>query len=106
MELAEFSALLQLVLSQYTVGAIPVSLDRVTAGDAPRIANRGVKVLFFLGADDASIPQAASSPGLFSDDDRSLLASFGLETAPRLEEKLYREMTVIYTACAKPTATC
>ncbi len=103
MELAEFSALLQLVLSQYTVGAIPVSLDRVTAGEAPRIANRGVKALFLLGADDASIPQAASSPGLFSDDDRSLLASFGLETAPRLEEKLYREMTVVYTACAKPT---
>jgi len=103
MELDEFSKLLQLVLSQYDVGAIPVSLDRVTAGEAPRIANKEVKVLFLLGADDGSIPQVAPSPGLLTDDDRSLLASYGLELAPRLDEKLYREMTILYTTCTQPT---
>lgn len=35
MELEEFSSLFQLVLSQYDVGTIPVSLDRVTAGKPP-----------------------------------------------------------------------
>ncbi len=103
MELSEFSKLFQLVLSQYDVGAIPVSLDRVTAGELTRIANRRVRALFLLGADDGAIPRASPSPGLLTDEDRSLLASFGLELAPRLEEKLYREMTVVYTACAQPS---
>lgn len=103
MGLEEFARLFQLVLSQYDVGAIPVSLDRVTAGDAPRLVNRELKVLFLLGADDGSLPQVAAAPGLLTDEDRSLLASFGLELAPRLEERLYREMTMIYGACAQPT---
>ena len=102
MELEEFSDLFQLVLSQYDVGAIPVSLDRVTAGEATRISGKDIRALFLLGADDGAIPQAAPSPGLLTDDDRSLLASFGLELAPRLDEKLYRELTILYTVCTRP----
>ena len=35
MELEEFAQLFRLVLSQYDVGTIPVSLDRVSAGRPP-----------------------------------------------------------------------
>ena len=42
------------------------------------------------------------SPGLLNDDDRSLLASYGLELAPPLSDKLYREMTIVYETCALP----
>ncbi len=100
LELDEFHRLLRLVLSQYDVGSIPASLDRVTAGEMPRLNRKGCKVLFLLGADDSSIPQAAPSPGLLNDDDRSLLASYGLEMAPTLTDKLYREMTIVYESCA------
>lgn len=103
MELEEFSALLKLVLSQYDVGTIPVSLDRVAAGEAGRQGNRAVGALFFLGADDGAIPQVAPAPGLLNDDDRSLLASYGLELAPRAVDKLDREMTILYETCARPT---
>ena len=82
MELDEFAALFRLVLSQYDVGTIPVSLDRVTAGETTRQTGHPVKVLFLLGADDQSIPMVTQAPGLLSDDDRSLLASYGLELAP------------------------
>lgn len=82
MELDEFARLFSLVLSQYDVGSIPVSLDRVNAGEMPRLAHKHCKVLFLLGADDGAIPQAAPSPGLLNDDDRTLLASYGLELAP------------------------
>ena len=102
MELDEFSRLFALVLSQYDVGSIPVSLDRVSAGEMPRLAHRSCPVVFLLGADDGAIPAAAPSPGLLNDDDRSLLASYGLELAPRLSDKLYREMTIVYEACALP----
>ncbi len=103
MGLSEFAQLLKLALSQYDVGSIPVSLDRVTAGEAARMGGRAVKALFLLGADDSAIPQTAPAPGLLTDDDRSLLSSFGLELSPRLADKLDREMTIVYEACARPT---
>ena len=103
LELEEFHRLFRLVLSQYDVGSIPVSLDRVTAGEMPRLSQKECKVLFLLGSDDSSIPQAAPSPGLLNDDDRSLLTSYGLELAPSLTDKLYREMTIVYESCALPS---
>ncbi|MEG2000749.1 MAG: PD-(D/E)XK nuclease family protein, partial [Evtepia sp.] len=104
-ELDEFSRLLRLLLSEYTVGSIPASLDRVTTGDAPRIANRNSKVLFLLGCDDASIPQTAPTAGLLTDRDRDLLAEYGLDLAPRVEQKIDREMTIVYAACTQPKET-
>ncbi|MEG2420245.1 MAG: PD-(D/E)XK nuclease family protein, partial [Oscillospiraceae bacterium] len=103
MELGEFARLLALVLSQYDVGTIPVSLDRVTAGECTRMGYRKIKVLLLLGCDDSAMPMAAPSPGLFTDDDRALLAELGLELAPSLEHKLGREMTIAYVAAATPT---
>ena len=103
LELDEFSRLFSLVLSQYDVGAIPVSLDAVTVADAPRLAHREVKALFLLGADSNSIPDCAPSPGLFSDQDRDVLAAMEVELAPRQEDKLRREMTIAYETCARPS---
>ena len=103
MELEEFALLFRLVLSQYDVGTIPVSLDRVTAGETTRQTGHRVKVLFLLGADDASLPQVGTAPGLLSDDDRALLAGYGLELAQSQRELLYREMTTIYQICARPS---
>lgn len=103
MELEEFAALFRLVLSQYDVGTIPVSLDRVTAGETTRQIGQHGKVLFLLGADDASIPQVSTPAGLLSDDDRSLLASYGLELNQTARDLLYREMTTVYLTCARPT---
>lgn len=62
-----------------------------------------MKVLFLLGADDSSIPQVGAEPGLLSDDDRTLLASYGLELNQSAEERLYREMTTLYQICALPS---
>ena len=100
MELEEFARLFALVLSQYDVGSIPVSLDQVTCGEMPRLSHKRYRAVFLLGADDGAIPAAALSPGLLNDDDRSLLASYGLELAPQLGDKLYREMTIVYECCA------
>ena len=61
--------LLKLLLSRYSLGSIPASLDRVTAGDAQRLSNRTCKVLFLLGADDGSIPLVTPGGGLLTDRD-------------------------------------
>ena len=102
MELEEFAQLFRLVLSQYDVGSIPVSLDRVTAGETTRQTGHGVKALFLLGADDGSIPQVGMQPGLLSDDDRALLSGYGLELNQTQKDLLYREMTTVYQLCARP----
>ena len=103
MELEEFAGVFRLVLSQYDVGSIPVSLDRVTAGETTRMLNHPVRALILLGADDTSIPQVGGARGLLSDDDRSLLAERGLELNQTGEQLIYREMTTIYQLCALPT---
>ena len=103
MDWEEFARLFKLVLSQYQVGAIPVSLDQITAGEMPRLAHKYCKVLYVLGADDTALPAAVPSPGLMSDEDRAVLAAYGLESAPRLTDKLWREMTIVYETCALPS---
>lgn len=99
----QFTRLLRLLLSRYSVGTIPASLDRVTAGDAQRLGGRACKVLFLLGADDSAIPQVTPGQGLLTDRDRELLEDYGLTLSPRLEEKISRENTILYTTCAQPT---
>lgn len=103
MEWEEFGRLFKLTLSQYQVGAIPVSLDRITVGEMPRLAHRHCKVLYLLGADDGNIPAVTPSAGLLGDQERELLAELGLETAPRLTDKLWREMTIVYETLALPS---
>lgn len=103
MDMEEFAKLFALTLSQYQVGTIPVALDRVTAGPCPRLGYENYKAVFFLGCDDKHLPQCVPSPGLLTDDDRCALERLGLTLAPRMEDKLCREMTIAYNACTLPT---
>lgn len=103
MELEEFAQMFRLVLSQYDVGTIPVSLDRVTAGEMMRQTGHSVKVLFLMGADDSAIPHVGATPGLLSDDDRSVLNTYGMELKQSQRELLNREMTTAYQICARPS---
>lgn len=102
MEPEEFTRLLRLLFSRYHVGSIPASLDRVAVGEAARLANRRVKAVFFLGADDASIPQLSAEQGLLTEEDRELLAEYGMPVSPGAEERYSRELTLVYTACTQP----
>lgn len=102
MTLAEFAPLFRLVLSQYDVGSIPVSLDRVTAGETTRQTGHAVKVLFLLGADDSTIPRASFPPGLLTDEDRSYLSLYEAKLYQTARELLGREMTTVYQLCATP----
>ena len=48
MELQSFTDLFVLMLSQYDVGTIPVSMDRVAAGELPNLAHKEANILFLL----------------------------------------------------------
>lgn len=103
MDMEEFAKLFALTLSQYQVGTIPVALDRVTAGPCPRLGYESYRAVFFLGCDDKNLPQCTATPGLLTDEDRRALEELGVQLAPRIEDKLCREMTISYQACTLPT---
>lgn len=103
MDAQEFSRLFLLMLSKYDVGSIPVSLDRVTAGDFDRNRRRRIKHLIVLGASDQRLPYAEDSAGVFSDSDRQRLAEASLSLGSGEEGELWREFSLIYNCLTLPS---
>lgn len=104
-EQPEFGKLFRLVLSQYDVGTIPVSLDQVSAGDMDRMRRRHIRHLIVLGASDDRLPRLGDSPGIFSDDERTLLGGLGLTLGEGRVDSLYRELNLIYNCLTLPSET-
>ncbi|MBQ9512253.1 MAG: exodeoxyribonuclease V subunit gamma, partial [Lachnospiraceae bacterium] len=64
MTFREFYELLCTGMGEFVTGTIPLSVDRVVAGDMERTRLKEVKHLFFLGVDDTAIPKEVSGSGL------------------------------------------
>ncbi len=101
--LDDFSRLMKLLFSQYEVGSIPASLDRVIAGDMPRLLNRKMSALFMLGVQESEVPQVMPAPGLFNQEDRDFLLDNDIELSHYPEEKMKQEFMILYEACTQPT---
>ena len=102
-DLEDFSRLFLLILGQYELGTIPVSLDRVTMQEYSRLGAKRPRILFLLGADDGSIPQVSPPAGILSEPERELLGQAGIELSPAGDLRLLREMTMVYECCTAPT---
>ena len=103
MELDEFARLFRQVLTQYSVGTIPVSLDQVSVSEITRNDRHAAKYLFLLGANDHVLPDPGQSGGILNDDDRDELAQRGIELAPAGMERMGIELQNLYAALAQPT---
>ena len=99
----EFGKLLTLVLSQYDVGTIPVSLDRVSAGDFDRNRRREIKHLIVLGCSDDRLPKGDDGGGIFSQDEKQRLLEADVEIGPGGEDELWREFSLIYNTLTLPS---
>ena len=104
MDLERFAALFPLVLGEYDVGSIPVSLDRVTCGAIDRVCGGGrFKHVILLGVNDGLLPKAPASAGILSDNDRLALDNLGLSLSASGAERMLMEQETIYKALACPT---
>ncbi len=103
MDLHAFGELFCLLLSKYDVGSIPLSLDKVTAGDMDRMRRRSIKHLLVLGCDSAHVPSTDSGVGIFSDDDRQELLRRGIELGSDASDRLYREFALVYNCLSLPS---
>ena len=104
MEQSEFERLFRLVLTQYSVGTIPVALDQVSVSEITRNDRHTTSYLFLLGANDHVLPDPGQSGGLLNEDDRQALALRGVELAPTGMERMGIELQNLYAALAQPTA--
>ena len=100
---AEFRKLFSLTLSQYDVGVIPVSLDRTALGSMTMSRRRDMKCLIVLGATDDNLPTLSKDGGILSDKDHEELSRLADGPPAGLEERLFREMNMIYSALTLPS---
>ncbi len=103
MENEEFVRLLRLVLTQYSIGTIPVALDQVHVSEITRNDRHAEKVVFLLGANDHVLPATVQSGGILNDDDREVLADRGITLAPAGMAQFHVELQNLYAALAQPT---
>ena len=102
MDFERFGRLFTLMLSKYDIGTIPVSLDRVTAGDFDRNRRRDIRHLIVLGASEDRLPRAEEGGGLFSPDERQQLLELKIELGPGGDSELWREFALLYYTLTLP----
>ena len=99
----EFRKLFTLALSQNDVGVIPVSLDRTALGGMAMSRRRDLKCLIILGATDENLPTLSKNTGALSDHEKALLRKLGTDIPAGLEDRLYREMNMLYSTLTLPS---
>jgi len=100
---ADFRKLFTLALSQNNVGVIPVSLDRTPLGSMAMSRRRDLKCLIILGATDENLPALTKSTGTLSESERMILRKLGTEIPAGMEERLNREMNMLYSTLTLPS---
>ena len=103
MDMEGFGRLFTLMLSRYDVGVIPVSLDRVSAGDFDRMRRRNIKHLIVLGVSDERLPAASGDTGIFSDEERKRLLELDIDLGGAGDGELWREFSLIYNCLSLPS---
>ena len=103
MDFDSFGKLFCLVLSKYSLGSIPLSADKVSAGDMDRMRRRSIKHLIVLGCDSAHVPSTEAGSGIFSDDDREQLLHHGIDIGDCPSDRLYREFALVYNCLTLPS---
>ncbi len=99
----EYREILEAGFAEARVGVIPPGVDQVVAGDMERTRLKDVKVLFFLGVNEGSVPKNTSRTGLLSDMEREHLKDQGMELAPTAREQGYIERFYLYLNLTKPS---
>lgn len=103
MELEEYAELLDAGLSEMKVGMIPAGTDQVVVGDMERSRLKDIKVLFFAGVNEGSVPKDKSRGGILSEMDRELLLEQQVELAPTSRQETYIQKFYIYLNLTKPS---
>ena len=100
-----FSRLFRLLLSRYSVGTIPATLDSVTIGSVSAMRCEQVKHLFVMGALEGSFPAFSNVAGVLTDSERTELRTMGLPLTGGAIDGFQIELSEIYGAFNGTTET-
>lgn len=103
LEMDLFIQLFRQMVSQYSVGTIPVTLDQVSVSEITRNDRHTCDYLFLLGANDHVLPDPGESGGILNDDDRDALAGRGIKLSPSGMERMSLELQNLYAALVQGT---
>lgn len=98
-----FIQLFRQMVSQYSIGTIPVTLDQVSVSEITRNDRHTCDYMFLLGANDHVLPDPGESGGILNDDDRDALAERGIRLSPGGMERMKLELQNLYAALAQGT---
>ena len=99
----EFCRMLRLVLTQYSVGTIPATLDQVKVSEMTRADRRTIRALFLLGCNDHLLPRVDQAGGILDRRDRAFLREHDLPLADATFDELDQELQNIYSTLTRPT---
>ena len=103
LENGEFARLLRLVLTQYSVGTIPATLDQVKVSEITRNDRHQVRCFFLLGANDHVLPAVHTGGGILDSEDRETLQQRQILLSDATFDPLDQELQNIYACLAQPT---
>ncbi len=103
---SRFSQLFKLVSSEYSIGKLPDKNDMVGIFSVDLVRQSGKKHVILLGANDGIFPSSSKQGGFFSDSEKKILESMGLDFAESSDEKLYDELFLAYTAICSASQSC
>lgn len=102
-DMKNYIQILDAGFQEIQVGVIPATIDQVMIGDITRSRLEAVKVLFFVGVNEGTVPQRKSSGSLLTDRDRAALRSMDLELAPTAKEDGCIQKFYLYLMMSKPS---
>ncbi len=103
MTFQEFIEILKAGFDECKVGTLPQNVDRFVAGDMERTRLSNIKVLFFVGVNDGTIPKKGGNSGIINDIDREFLVTGDFEMAPSPRQKMYIQRFYLYLNMTKPS---
>ncbi len=100
-----FIKYLRLVLSDYSFGKIPSSLDEVEIGDVEFVRNKNIKHLFFIGFNEGVFPSASETKSVFTESERKWLYENDIKLDDSAEDKLKDQTFHFLLAILRPSHT-
>ena len=102
-DMKNYIQILDAGFQEIQVGVIPATVDQVMVGDITRSRLEAVKVLFFVGVNEGTVPQRKSGASLLSDRDRAALRKMDIELAPTVKEDGCIQKFYLYLMMSKPS---
>ncbi len=100
--LREYRDMFESAVEAKKIGIIPPQSDCVIIGDTQRSRLPEISALFIINANDGVFPKTTPSAGVFSDTERNILSSNGINLSADSKENAFLQQFTAYTALTLP----